>query len=116
MGPRVILGLVLLVAAASLASAASPGDFLLRLPSSAPRQLAPRSPSSDAVDLIRALNLHPTDASSRLVAGPGDAAGPLVERPLRLASMAAGGGVDPSVEGLGHRAGYYRLPNTHDAR
>jgi hypothetical protein len=115
MGPRVILGLVL-VAAASLASAASPGDFLLRLPSSAPRQLAPRSPSSDAVDLIRALNLHPTDASSRLVAGPGDAAGSLVERPLRLASMAAGGGVDPSVEGLGHRAGYYRLPNTHDAR
>ncbi|GJN07459.1 hypothetical protein PR202_ga25292 [Eleusine coracana subsp. coracana] len=117
MGPtcqwRTLLGLLLIATAG--ASAASPEDFL-RLPSSAPRQLAPRFPRSDAVDLIRALNLHPADASSRggRLAGAGDAAGTLVERPLGLASMAGSGG--PSVEDLGHRAGYYRLPNTYDAR
>ncbi|KAK3127019.1 hypothetical protein QOZ80_7AG0567020 [Eleusine coracana subsp. coracana] len=117
MGPtcqwRTLLGLLLVATAG--ASAASPEDFL-RLPSSAPRQLAPRFPRSDAVDLIRALNLHPADASSRggRLAGAGDAAGTLVERPLGLASMAGSGG--PSVEDLGHRAGYYRLPNTYDAR
>ncbi|TVU39296.1 hypothetical protein EJB05_12709 [Eragrostis curvula] len=92
MGPaaqaRALLGLLLVAAAA-----ASPENFL-RLPSSAPRQLAPRFPRSDAVDLIRALNLHPADASPRRPSA-GDAAAPagtLVERPLRLASLADGGG------------------------
>jgi hypothetical protein len=66
-----------------------------------------------SLDLICALNLYLIEASShndRLIASPGDAAGPLIECSLHLASMAGG---DPSMEDLNHRAGYYRLPNMH---
>lgn len=125
MGPagqsRTLL-LLLLVAAAA---AAPEHESLLRLPSSA-RSLAPKTPRSAGADLIRALNLHPRDAFPRRPGGVGvgssdaDAlpAGALVERPIRLASLVAGddGGGDTSVSNLGHHAGYYRLPNTHDAR
>ena len=66
-----------------------------------------------------ALNLHPADASPPLstagVEGALAPAGTLVERPIRIASF-ANGGAATSVEDLGHHAGYYRLPNTHDAR
>ncbi|KAK8460396.1 hypothetical protein SEVIR_2G324100v4 [Setaria viridis] len=115
----VLVGILLL--AASPARGSPDGGSFLRLPSSAPRHLAPRLPRSAAVDLIRALNLHPADASPRpATAGAAPApAGTLVERPIRLASLAAGGGVaseGTSVKDLGHHAGYYRLPNTHDAR
>ena len=109
----VLLGLLLL--AVSAARGSPDGGSVLRLPSSAPRHLAPRFPRSAAVDLIRALNLHPADASPRPAAADGAPApaGTLVERPIRLASLAAEG---TSVKDLGHHAGYYRLPNTHDAR
>jgi vitellogenic carboxypeptidase-like protein/serine carboxypeptidase-like clade 4 len=109
----VLLGLLLL--AVSAARGSPDGGSVLRLPSSAPRHLAPRFPRSAAVDLIRALNLHPADASPRpATAGGAPApAGTLVERPIHLASLAAEG---TSVKDLGHHAGYYRLPNTHDAR
>ncbi|KAG2636902.1 hypothetical protein PVAP13_2NG492600 [Panicum virgatum] len=109
----VLLGLLLL--AVSAARGSPDGGSVLRLPSSAPRHLAPRFPRSTAVDLIRALNLHPADASPRPVPADGAPApaGTLVERPIRLAALAGEGS---SVEDLGHHAGYYRLPNTHDAR
>jgi vitellogenic carboxypeptidase-like protein/serine carboxypeptidase-like clade 4 len=115
----VLLGLLLLLAASPARGSLDGGSFLC-LPSSAPRHLAPQLPRSAAVDLIRALNLHPTEASPRpatTTAGAAPApAGTLVERPIRLASLAAGAGGGTSVKDLGHHAGYYRLPNTHDAR
>ncbi|XP_044334557.1 serine carboxypeptidase-like [Triticum aestivum] len=119
--PRALL--LLLLAAAAAVAAAPEHESLLRLPSSA-RSLAPKTPRSAGADLIRALNLHPRDASPRrpggVGVGGGDAlpAGTLVERPIRLASLVAGddGSGDTSVSNLGHHAGYYRLPTTHDAR
>ncbi|KAJ1290880.1 hypothetical protein BS78_02G276800 [Paspalum vaginatum] len=113
--PLLALLLPLLLAAAVAAAGSSEDGGILRLPSSSPRHLAPQLPRSAAVDLIRALNLHPADASPRLPTADGvpAPAGTLVERPIRLASLATGG---VSVEDLGHHAGYYRLPNTHDAR
>jgi vitellogenic carboxypeptidase-like protein/serine carboxypeptidase-like clade 4 len=115
--------LVLLLAATAAADAAPVDQTFLRLPSSA-RPLTPKTPRSVGADLIRALNLHPTDASPRRPGGIGlgsDAvpAGTLVERPIRLASLVAGSDADggnTSVSNLGHHAGYYRLANTHDAR
>lgn len=109
------LGLLLLAAVAATRSSQYDGS-LLRLPSSAPRHLSPRSPRSAAVDLIRALNLHPAEASPRATtAGTPAPAGTLVERPIRLASLATEAG-GTSVKDLGHHAGYYRLKNTYDAR
>ena len=115
----VLLGLILL--AVSTARGSPDGGSFLRLPSSAPRHLAPRPPRSDAVDLIRALNLHPRDAFPSRPGGVGsDAvpAGTLTERPIHLASLVTGSDADgnTSVSNLGHHAGYYRLANTHDAR
>ncbi|XBJ04933.1 hypothetical protein VPH35_023796 [Triticum aestivum] len=112
--------LLLLLLAAAAAAAAPEHESLLRLPSSA-RSLAPKTPRSAGADLIRALNLHPRDAFPRRPGGVGvggsDAlpAGTLVERPIRLASLVAGDD-GTSVSNLGHHAGYYRLPTTHDAR
>lgn len=111
--------LLLLAVAAATAAAAVSGSWedgsVLRLPSSYPR----RFPRSAADDLIRALNLHPADASPPLstagVQGALAPAGALVERPIRLASLADSDG-GTSVGDLGHHAGYYRLPDTHDAR
>ncbi|KAM0894558.1 hypothetical protein ACQ4PT_024392 [Festuca glaucescens] len=114
--------LLLLLLAATAAAAAAPVDeSFLQLPSSA-RPLTPKTPRSVGADLIRALNLHPTDAFPRRPGGVGsDAvpAGTLVERPIRLASLVAGSDADSgntSVSNLGHHAGYYRLASTHDAR
>ena len=125
MGPtgqsRLLLLLLLAVAAAAAAAAAAPVDeTFLHLPSSV-RPLAPKTPRSVGADLIRALNLHPRDASPHRRFGVGsDAvpAGTLTERPIHLASLVAGNGSDgdASVGNLGHHAGYYRLANTHDAR
>ncbi|EAZ03855.1 hypothetical protein OsI_25989 [Oryza sativa Indica Group] len=111
----------LLVGAAAAAAAASPedGSPFLRLPTASDLPVpAGQLPRSAAVGLIRALNLHPRDASpSPSSRGDGDVpAGTLVERPIHLASMATGKSGGSSAEDLGHHAGYYRLPNTHDAR
>uniref|UniRef100_A0A3B6CE25 Carboxypeptidase n=1 Tax=Triticum aestivum TaxID=4565 RepID=A0A3B6CE25_WHEAT len=121
MGPTGRSRAVLLLLLAAAAAAAPEHESLLRLPSSA-RSLAPKTPRSAGADLIRALNLHPRDASPRRPVGVGGSdalpAGTLVERPIRLASLVAGddGGGGTSVSNLGHHAGYYRLPTTHDAR
>ncbi|XP_037469486.1 serine carboxypeptidase-like [Triticum dicoccoides] len=123
MGPTGQSRTLLLLLLAAAAAAAPEHESLLRLPSSA-RSLAPKTPRSTGAELIRALNLHPRDAFPRRPDGVGiggsDAlpAGTLVERPIRLASLVAGddGGGGTSVSNLGHHAGYYRLPTTHDAR
>ncbi|KAF8700781.1 hypothetical protein HU200_034138 [Digitaria exilis] len=112
-----LLGLLLLAAVAAARGSQDDDGSLLRLPSSAPRHLSPRSPRSAAVDLIRALNLHPADASPRATTNGAPApAGTLVERSIRLAAEAGGVAGGTSVEDLGHHAGYYRLNNTYDAR
>ncbi|XP_006657694.1 serine carboxypeptidase-like [Oryza brachyantha] len=103
------------------AAAASPETFL-RLPTSGRPVPTTQLPRSAAVGLIHALNLHPRDAdaspSRRSADDDAAPAGTLVERPIHLAAMATGGGSGggSSVKDLGHHAGYYRLPNTHDAR
>ncbi|WVZ78199.1 hypothetical protein U9M48_025948 [Paspalum notatum var. saurae] len=90
-----------------LAAAAAGEEDALRLPRDA------TFPAAQAERLIRALNLLPRDAE----AGPsGDAAprvapGELLERRVRLP-----GAPDDGVGDLGHHAGYFRLPHTHDAR
>ncbi|TVU33666.1 hypothetical protein EJB05_25498 [Eragrostis curvula] len=69
-------------------------------------------PAAQAERLIRALNLLPKEAGS---AGAGDgvpsvAPGELLERRVTLPGLPKG------VSDLGHHAGYFRLPHTHDAR
>ncbi|PKA55009.1 Serine carboxypeptidase 3 [Apostasia shenzhenica] len=70
-------------------------------------------PASTAERLIRSLNLLPRDPSPESSAAASDSRpGSIVERPISFSGLS--GGV--SVDDLGHRAGYYRLPHTHDAR
>lgn len=105
------LNLICLVSAlllfSSLSSAALRPDFDLSLPETA------RFPALDAERLIRALNLIPKDAdadSGRDSAG--DLGKRIVERRFAFPGLSEGG----SVEDLGHHAGYYKLPHSHDAR
>ncbi|KAG1362655.1 Serine carboxypeptidase 3 [Cocos nucifera] len=89
----------------SAAAAWIPDD--LRLPSSA------TFPSAHAEKLIRALNLLPKDPSPEPAEAAADVpAKRIVERRFSLAGLTGGA----SVQDLGHYAGYYRLPHTHDAR
>ncbi|OMO55139.1 Peptidase S10, serine carboxypeptidase [Corchorus olitorius] len=72
-------------------------------------------PSVHAKKLIRELNLFPKEDVNVVDEGkvslPG---GPkLVEKRFKFPNLALPGGV--SVEDLGHHAGYYKLPNSHDA-
>jgi vitellogenic carboxypeptidase-like protein/serine carboxypeptidase-like clade 4 len=96
---RVSLILLVVVLAAS---ACAEG---LRLPRDA------KFPAAQAERLIRSLNLLPKEAGPT---GAGDvpsvAPGELLERRVTLPGLPQG------VGDLGHHAGYYRLPNTHDAR
>uniref|UniRef100_A0A453MUF5 Carboxypeptidase n=1 Tax=Aegilops tauschii subsp. strangulata TaxID=200361 RepID=A0A453MUF5_AEGTS len=96
--------LLLLAAVCLLAGAAD----ALRLPPDA------SFPGAQAERLIRALNLLPGASSGRggkVGAGAEDVApGQLLERRVTLPGLPEG------VSDLGHHAGYYRLPNTHDAR
>ncbi|XP_008805718.1 serine carboxypeptidase-like [Phoenix dactylifera] len=108
------LSLVLFFSALLLLSPFSPSSTAaslipddLRLPSSA------TFPSAHAEKLIRALNLLPKDASPEPAEAADDASAKrIIERRFNLAGLT--GGV--SDEELGHHAGYYRLPHTHDAR
>lgn len=94
--------LLLVCLAAAVAAAGVDG---LQLPREA------NFPAAQAERLIRALNLLPKEAGP---SGAGDtpsvAPGELLERRVRLPGLPEG------VGDLGHHAGYYRLPNTHDAR
>ncbi|KAK8574529.1 hypothetical protein V6N13_034210 [Hibiscus sabdariffa] len=72
--------------------------------------------SLQAKKLIRELNLFPKEEVN--VVDEGRISSPegskLVEKRFKFPDVEALGGV--SVEDLGHHAGYYKLPNSHDAR
>jgi vitellogenic carboxypeptidase-like protein/serine carboxypeptidase-like clade 4 len=96
--PRLLLLLVVCLAAGAAADG-------LRLPPDA------SFPAAQAERLIRALNLLPKESGRGDGAGGADVApGELLERRVTLPGLPEG------VGDLGHHAGYYRLPNTHDAR
>lgn len=40
----------------------------------------------------------------------------IVEKKLKFPGFGAGSGSSVDVDDLGHRAGYYKLDHTHDAR
>ncbi|XP_073001208.1 serine carboxypeptidase-like [Typha latifolia] len=102
---RLSLLLPLLLFSSIASSSLTPDD--LRLPSYA------SFPYTNAQKLIRALNLFPKDASPEPIsATPDISENRIVERSFAFPSIANG----TSVEDLGHHAGYYSLPHTHDAR
>ncbi|XP_019451934.1 PREDICTED: serine carboxypeptidase-like [Lupinus angustifolius] len=68
-------------------------------------------PQSQAERLIRSFNLFPEDLVNMIDNEPGFTPGTLVEK--NFSFLAASG---PSVEDLGHHAGYYSLPHTKAAR
>lgn len=72
-------------------------------------------PKTQAQKLIRSLNLFPKhEVNHRAVQDDDDfGASRIVEKPLRLPFLADSG---PSLQELGHHAGYYKLPHTKDAR
>ncbi|KAL6967156.1 hypothetical protein U1Q18_032960 [Sarracenia purpurea var. burkii] len=72
-------------------------------------------PKTQAQKLIRGLNLSPKhDINVGLPAGESPADAPMmVEKPLKLPVLGDDGN---SIKDLGHHAGYYRLPDTKDAR
>ncbi|XVF75602.1 hypothetical protein PTKIN_Ptkin13bG0199800 [Pterospermum kingtungense] len=72
-------------------------------------------PSMHAKKLIRELNLFPKHEVNVVDEGRVSlSSGPkLVEKRFKFPNLALPGGV--SVEDLGHHAGYYKLPNSHDA-
>lgn len=96
------------VAVAVAAASAAAGEDSLRLPRDA------TFPAAQAERLIRSLNLLPKEKEAGPGAGggagPSVAPGELLERRVRLP------GVPDGVGDLGHHAGYFRLPHTHDAR
>ncbi|KAK9168616.1 hypothetical protein Syun_000756 [Stephania yunnanensis] len=69
-------------------------------------------PKSQAETLIRQLNLLPTDADPVLDDRSVLSDKKIVEKRFRLPNLDEG----ISVEDLGHHAGYYKLPHSHDAR
>lgn len=72
-------------------------------------------PKTQAQKLIRSLNLFPKhEVNHRAVQDDDDlGASRIVEKPLRFPFLADS---TPSVQDLGHHAGYYKLPHTKDAR
>ncbi|RWW08679.1 hypothetical protein GW17_00027865 [Ensete ventricosum] len=100
----------LLVSGLLLSDAAFAGSIPddLRLPSTS------AFPRASAKKLIRALNLIPKDASPESTVGFSSDASQnrIFERRFRFPGLSDG----ISVDDLGHHAGYYSLPHTHDAR
>jgi vitellogenic carboxypeptidase-like protein/serine carboxypeptidase-like clade 4 len=100
--PSSRLPVLLCLAAVAVTAAMAAGEGGLRLPRDA------TFPAAQAERLIRALNLLPKEKGGG--DGPSVAPGELLERRIRLP------GVPDGVGDLGHHAGYFRLPHTHDAR
>lgn len=80
-------------------------------------------PSSRAEKLIRELNLFPKldvnviDAGDSPLASEEEAVPSIVERSFRFPNIVSDSdGGDATVEDLGHRAGYYKLPKSQGAR
>lgn len=71
------------------------------------------SPKLHAEELIRRLNLFPKDTVNTAAHDPSFAASKLVEKRFNFPHLDYSG---PSVEELGHHAGYYRLPRSKAAR
>ncbi|XP_020600228.1 serine carboxypeptidase-like [Phalaenopsis equestris] len=105
--PNLSLFLFTIILASASFAAGDIGDEDLTLPIDA------SFPAAAAEKFIRALNLLPRDPSPQPPAAVADdRLGPIVGKPLRLTSFAG----EVSVDDLGHRAGYYRLPHAYDAR
>lgn len=65
--------------------------------------------------LIRDLNLFPKDVNVIDARDAPAEEGPrIVEKRFRFPNLIGNGGV--TVDDLGHHAGYYKLPKSHDAR
>lgn len=76
-----------------------------------PLSLNSKFPSGEAEKLIKQLNLFPKDAQPTLFAPEGSHNNnQIVEKRLRLNNLGI------SADDLGHHAGYYKLPHSHDAR
>ncbi|XP_021897704.1 serine carboxypeptidase-like [Carica papaya] len=72
-------------------------------------------PSVHADKLIRDLNLFPKDVNVIDARDAPAEEGPrIVEKRFRFPNLIGNGGV--TVDDLGHHAGYYKLPKSHDAR
>lgn len=73
-------------------------------------------PKTQAQKLIKSFNLSPKhDINNGDVGHVMDESPMMVEKPLRLPVLGDPAG-NNSIQDLGHHAGYYRLPNTVDAR
>ncbi|KAJ3693898.1 hypothetical protein LUZ60_009378 [Juncus effusus] len=72
-------------------------------------------PSVQAKGLIKSLNLHPKESTAVKSESLKNGEPNLVEREFDLFSSSSSGST-PSLGELGHHAGYYKLPNTNDAR
>ncbi|KAG2245940.1 hypothetical protein Bca52824_085568 [Brassica carinata] len=79
-------------------------------------------PSSRAEKLIRELNLFPKldvnviDVGDSPLASEEEEVPSIVERSFRFPNIVSHSGDGASVEDLGHRAGYYKLPKSQGAR
>ena len=71
-------------------------------------------PKLHAERLIRGLNLFPKDSINTLESDRHLVPGKIVEKKFTFPYLGASSG--PSVEELGHHAGYYRLPRSKAAR
>lgn len=71
-------------------------------------------PKLQAEKLIRGFNLFPKDSINTLLNDPHFVPGKIVEKKFTFPYLGASGG--PSVEELGHHAGYYPLPRSKAAR
>ena len=70
------------------------------------------TPELQAERLIRSLNLFPNETVNIRVGEPGFVPGKIVEKKFSF----FGANYGPSVEDLGHHAGYYSLPHSRAAR
>ena len=79
-------------------------------------------PSSRAEKLIRELNLFPKldvnviDVGDSPLASEEEEVPSIVERSFRFPNIVSHSDDGASVEDLGHRAGYYKLPKSQGAR
>ncbi|KAG6514019.1 hypothetical protein ZIOFF_024357 [Zingiber officinale] len=109
------LFLALFAASANLPSFAL-ADASLAMPQQLDLPSHATFPGPQAERLIRAFNLLPKESSSLGGRHPGGlelAHGRLVEKRFSLPGLSS---EDPSVDVLGHHAGYYALPHSHAAR
>ncbi|KAI4334343.1 hypothetical protein L6164_019046 [Bauhinia variegata] len=101
---KISLSLLLLIYVSSLTAASYPSNHV---------SSTPYLPKMQAEKLIRSLNLFPKDSVNTQVGDSSLVPGKIVEKKFTFPNLGASG---PSVEELGHHAGYYSLPHTKAAR